>query len=162
MESPDDFKKLKPTASPGVRIVTRPATANDPVAVLGDGKLAASYGPVFSNGVTGFYQLDLGSAQELTAIRTWSFNRGNKRAAQSFTLYGSAAESDPGWDPSRYTPIGSIETRGMTPPRFLATALNAPSGASLGKYRWILWAPSPLNAIGENTAFQEFAVETSR
>lgn len=160
VENADAFKKLIPAAGPGLKILTRPGTANDPVATLSDGKLGTGYGPVFPNGVTGFYQLDLGSAQEITAIRTWSFNQGNKRVAQSFTLYGSAAESDPGWEPARYTPIGSIETRGTASSRFLATALRAPADASLGKYRWILWAPSPLNSIGENTAFQEFAVET--
>lgn len=161
-ERPDAFQKLRPAASPNVKILTRPATANDPVATLSDGKLAEGYGPVFSNGVTGFYQLDLGAVQELTAIRTWSFNQGGKRVAQSFTLYGSAAGTNPGWKLEDYTPLGSVETRGMASPRFLATALSAPAGGTLGRYRWILWAPSPLNPIGENTAFQEFSVDTKR
>ncbi|WP_052572733.1 right-handed parallel beta-helix repeat-containing protein [Haloferula sp. BvORR071] len=157
--NPGGFKTLRPPAASNAKVLTLPATANEPVSNLTDGKLAANYGPVFRNGVTGLYKLDLGSLANLSAVNTWSFNQGGNRAPQCFTLYGSAAESDPGWNPESFTAIGSIDTRSAPSPPFLTTSLRAPNGESLGKFRWILWAPLPLNPTGENTAFQEFAVE---
>ena len=42
-------------------ITAFPQTANEPLAVLRDGKLAENYGSVFKNGVVdGIYEIDLG------------------------------------------------------------------------------------------------------
>ena len=45
---------------------------------------------------------------------------------------------------------------------YVAASLAAATGESLGTYRWIVWAVSPVSANKENTAYQEFAVELSR
>lgn len=163
-----DFKliPLAPPARvlPGQCQAGAPGTMNDPVAVLTDGRLAKSYGPVFANGVhQGAYRLDLGAVKNLLQINTFSFNQNHNRGRQSFVLYASAAESDPGWtveDPRRFTPLCDLDT-GPTPDTdFLATSLRRPNGQPLGAYRWLIWAVSPVapTAGGENTAFQEFQV----
>ncbi len=160
-----DFKRLTPPAASNARVSTRGATNNDPVGILVDGKLAEGYGPVFGNGVgDGAYKMDLGSVREISAITSWSFNQNGNRGNQKLTLYGSRSETNPGWnlsDAARFTPIGSVDTSraSFKDPAFIAASLRAPAGASLGSFRWIVWAVSPVTPIGENTAFQELSVE---
>jgi hypothetical protein len=40
--------------------------------------------------------------------------------------------------------------------------LLAPSGKSLGTFRWIAWQTSPVTPQAENTAWQELSVEFVR
>jgi len=139
-------------------IKSTPDTKNEPLATLQDGKLAANYGPVFGNGTpVGLFKIDLGKAQELLEINTWSYSEG-LRGPQHFVLYGSAADADPGWnvgDPKGFTPIAEVNTRDVPAGKFNATSVRHSKGASLGSFRWLIWATYPLNAIGEHTAFQE-------
>lgn len=157
------FAKLKLGSPIAAKVTARSRTSNDRLATLLDGKLARSYGPVFPNGIPdGAYKLDLGSARTVTALTSWSHNEGGSRARQIVTLYGSASASDPGWkldDTSRFTPLGTIDT-GAPSATFQAASLRARPGQSLGAFRWLVWSTTPLNATGENTAFQELSVET--
>jgi membrane-associated protease RseP (regulator of RpoE activity) len=141
-----------------------PGTANEPVVVLTDGKLARNYGPVFGNGVTnGLYKLDLGAARSITQVNSFSFNQGGHRGRQRFVLYGSPAAADPGWnvqDARVFTPIFDLDTGKDAPADFVATSIRQSAGQALGSFRWLVWAVSPVTptAGGENTAFQEFQV----
>lgn len=158
------FSKLVPSASPWAKMTSNRQTSNDPLTTLVDGKLAGGYGPVFPNGVgDGAYKLDLGTPKPVVAITSWSFNQETRRGRQIVTLYGSNAATDPGWnteDGSRFTPLGTIDTTGVTNNNFLAASLRARPGKSLGSFRWIVWRVSPVTQSGENTAFQELGVET--
>jgi len=130
------------------------------LASLSDGELVDGIGSVFKNGVgNGAYKMDLGSAEPVSAITSWSHNFKNRRGAQRLTLYGSAAATDPGWDLSKLTPLGTIDTTGKGKSNFTAASLRAADGKSLGKFRWIVWSVAPISGNGENTAFQELAVE---
>lgn len=155
-KDPGAFTSLKVSPPTKVAITTHPGTNNEPVSTLTDGRLADNYGPVFSNGVNGgIYKLDLGTSKNVTVVRTWSGFR--NRTTQRITVYGSNHPADPGWnvsDGSRFTPIGSIDTRGFAPAPFTASSLEG----RLGRFRWILWQTATLNGIGENTAFQELGV----
>jgi len=160
--SANDFKKLPPAAASDVRITANQETSNDPLTSLSDGKLEAKFGPVFANGIrNGAYKTDLGAVRSVSAITSWSFNRKGIRGAQKFVLYGSGAATDPGWDLTRFTPLGMIDTTGEVGAAFTATSLRASAGQSLGQFRWIVWAVSPVTETrgGENTAFQELCVE---
>ena len=55
----------------------------------------------------------------------------------------------------------SIDTTGEAKANFTAASLRAAAEQSLGQFRWIVWAVSPVtrNGGGENTAFQELTVE---
>ena len=109
--------------------------------------------------------MDLGSAKPVSSISSWSFNQNDNRGRQLVTIYGSNAETDPGWnvkDAKKFTPLGSIDTASLTAAPFTAASLRAPSGQSLGTCRWIAWETSPVNPTAENTAWQEFHVETAR
>lgn len=64
-------------------------------------------------------------------------------------------------DATKFTPIGSIDTASLPASPFTAASLRAAAGESLGTFRWIAWQTSPVTAIGENTAWQEFHVETA-
>lgn len=140
-------------------VTTRPATSNKPVAVLCDGQLAADYGPVFGNGVVGgVYKVDLGAAVTAASVTTWSFNQNGNRGTQRFALFGSNAETDPGWDIGTLTPIAEVDTTGQPVGRFTGTSIRRTAGQPLGTFRWLVWVVQPVTAIGENTAFQEFAV----
>ena len=158
--SADGFKKLPlPDASAGT-VTANPTTRNDPLGSLCDGKLAAGIGPVFGNGVrNGVYKMDLGTAQSVSAITSYSFNYKGIRGAQNLVVYGSDAATDPGWDLSDFTPLGTIDT-GEATANYTAASLRAAAGQSLGKFRWIVWAVSPVteNGGGENTAFAELNV----
>ncbi len=145
---------------PIVRIATRPATLNEPIASLYDGKLATNYGPIFGNSVTqGIYKVDLGRTASLSQVNTWSFHQADRRGSQQFLLLGSNSPSDPGWnaaDPKLFTPIAEVTAAADA--RFLATSVRRTGGRSLGTFRWLIWVAIPLNQTGENTAFQEFQV----
>jgi hypothetical protein len=160
------FNRLKPPRTPAGQVSATPATHNDPLATLVDGSLAQGYGPVFSNQTRGgAYKLDLGSAQAVTAITSWSFDQEGRRGHQRLNLFGSTAAADPGWDTAdttRFTPLGSIDAAMPPAARFLAASLRARPGQSLGTFRWIVWSTQPLNATGEHTAFQELNVETAK
>ncbi|WP_244648074.1 MULTISPECIES: sulfatase-like hydrolase/transferase [unclassified Lentimonas] len=164
--SSSGFKQLTvpPTAHYGQsglgrKVTTNHATSNDPLRVLIDGKLDEDFGPIFGNGVNdGAYKMDLGSVRPVTAITSWSHNQVGRRGAQKLTIYGSAATTNPGWDLSAYTELAKVDT-GAPDAAFTAASLRDSDGASLGHFRWIVWAVSP-SAAGENTAYQEFSVAT--
>ncbi|MFK8114067.1 MAG: signaling protein, partial [Rubripirellula sp.] len=154
--------KIPVPASSAWNVVANQKTNNDPLTSLTDGKLATGYGPVFGNGVNnGAYKMDLGAVTPLAAISNWSHSRNGQRGAQNVTLYGSEALSDPGWNLSKYTPLGTIDTTAQQLNAYNAVSLRASAGKSLGSFRWIVWAVSPVSskAGGENTAFQELHVE---
>ena len=104
--------------------------------------------------------MDLGSSQAISAISSWSYNQGS-RVTQKLTVYASNSVSDPGWNLNKLTLLGSIDTSGVKAANYMAASLRAAAGSSLGKYRWILWSVAPVSNAGggENTAFQELAVE---
>jgi len=147
---------------PFKRTDARPETRNEPVAVLGDGRLAANYGPVFGNEVSsGCYKVDLGGVKPLAAVNTFSYNQGGNRGRQHFILYGSTAASDPGWNvanPSAFVPIAEVDTPADASPVYVATRVAGNHRQPLGRYRWLVWRVYPVTSIGENTAFQEFQV----
>ena len=104
--------------------------------------------------------MDLGTVKPVSAVTSWSYRMGQARAAQKLTVYGSSSESDPGWDLGKFTPLGTIDT-GAVKDAFAAASLRSIEGKSLGNFRWIVWSVSPVTDLGggENTAFQELAVE---
>lgn len=159
------FSKLPvPTAS-GRVITANLKTNNDPLKSLTDGRLVEGLGPVFANGVKGgAYKMDLGSVQSVAAISSWSFNMKGARGPQKITLYGSSSATDPGWDLSKWTALCTIDTTSTQKAKFTAASLRASAGQSLGEFRWIVWAVSPVTSKGggENTAFQELAVELGK
>ncbi len=156
------FTKLIPAAMKDVTVTASQKVDNDPLGVLTDGILNAGYGPVFGNGIhLGIYKMDLGTAKPVSSISSWSFNQNDNRGRQFVTLYGSNAETDPGWnvkDAKKFTPLGSIDTASLPAAKFTAASLRAPSGSALGTYRWIAWETAPASAAAENTAWQEFSV----
>lgn len=153
------FKQLPVPSRSGLIFTSNLVTSNQALSVLSDGALAADYGPVFSNGVrNGAYKVDLGRNKPITAVTSWSYNQGGTRGAQKVTVYGSSAAVDPGWDLAKFTALGTIDT-GKTRSGFIAASLQGFDDKSLGSFRWIVWAVSPVSTA-ENTAFQEFAVET--
>ncbi len=166
VETADDVSglKLPPPSAPSGKFTAKLKTTNDPVSALGDGKLAKGYGPVFGNGTThGAYKLDLGASKGVGAVTSWTYNQNQCRAQQRVTIYGSNAANDPGWntaDASRFTALGGIDTSSIHPSAFLAASLRARPGQILGRFRWIVWEVAPISLQGENSAFQELAVET--
>ena len=155
-----DFKHLPlPTQNSGA-VTANHNTNNDPLESLLDGKLGKGFGPVFSNGIhAGAYRIDLGEAKLVAGITSWSYNQGG-RGPQRVTLYGGDAVN-PGWNSDDFKPLGTIDTTATPSAEFTAASLQAARGKSLGTFRWILWKVSPVTptAGGENTAFQELAVE---
>ncbi len=158
------FAKLT-LAAPSVGVLTAaPKPGNHPLETLLDGKLDKGYGPVFANGVTnGAYKMDLGRVQSIAAINSWSYRQG-KRGTQKIVLYGSNSDADPGWDPGKWTGLGSIDTTHAAGGNYVAASLRGVDGKALGEYRWILWRVSPVTSAagGENTAFQELGVELAK
>ena len=162
---PGSFVKLTPPSPGPVILTTNLPTKNDALSILTDGILSNGYGPVFDNRVSGgAYKMDLAAVREVTSITSWSFNQDGRRGRQIVTLFGSASDTDPGWetgDASKFTPLGTIDTSESGNQDFLAASLRSRTGSMLGKFRWIVWQVSPLNSAGENTAFQELAVGTT-
>ncbi len=160
------FKDLSPAPAdrtvPIRAIATQPETHNEPLPTLYDGKLASDYGPVFGNGAyAGLYKADLGGARAVSEIGTWSFNQNGNRGPQSFALYGSQSEDDPGWnvgDRKAFTPIAEVDTAAAGAGKFHASSVRHSRGESLGSFRWLVWAAHPLNPAGEHSAYQEFQV----
>jgi membrane-associated protease RseP (regulator of RpoE activity) len=145
-------------------LTSQPATNNEPLTTLFDGKLANNYGPVFSNGVEGgLYKVDLGRSLEIKSINTWSFQQNGNRGPQHFRLYGSKSESDPGWnlaDPELFVPIAEVDSTSLVTAAkpFQATSVRSSSNQPLGTYRWLIWQAESITPIGENSAFQEMQV----
>jgi hypothetical protein len=161
--SASGFKTLPLPPKSSGPIKANPKTNNDPVSSLVDGRLGEGYGPIFGNGVqSGAYKMDLSQSKNVQAITAWSFDYGKIRGAMTVSLFGSDSEKDPGWDVKGpgFIPLGSIDTSGMKAGAFNAASLRAAEGQSLGQFRWIVWRVSPVTSRGENTAFQELAVET--
>jgi hypothetical protein len=161
----DALSQLVLPKSPSGTVTTNRSTKNDPVSVLTDGQLDDGYGPVFGNGITaGLYRMDLGVSKSVSAITSWSTNKGDRRGPQKLALFGSNATEDPGWrldNESTFTPIGNIDTTSSKPSKFNAASLRSRPGKSLGTFRWIYWQVHPVTELNENTAFQELHVETS-
>ncbi|HEY2786620.1 MAG TPA: PDZ domain-containing protein [Fimbriiglobus sp.] len=144
-------------------ITTKPATVNDPVATLTDGRLAESYGPVFANGtVGGAYKADLGQLIDIAEVKTWSYDLNKGRGTQRFVLFGSNVVQDPGWDSGKYTPIIEVDTTGVPIEKFSGTKIRAAGDKSIGAFRWLIWVVQPVTPRGENTAFQEFQIQGKR
>ena len=129
--------------------------------LLTDGKIDCNRGPTFANGIdTGKYRFDLGAAKGLAQVNTYA--SGNTHARQSFTLYGSNATSDPGWniaDSSAFTPIITVDSRGERT-EYEATSIRRSAAKPLGTFRWLVWAVTPtMGEIGgQNTTFEEIQV----
>ena len=159
------FKTIVPPSKPSGKIVANQKTNNDPISSLTDGKLAEGFGPIFANGITdGAYKLDLGKPANIAAINAWSYAEGGKRGGQQIAIYASSLPKDPGWevgDQSKFTPLGTISTKGQKLKDFTALSLRSKNKTPLGKFRWIVWQVSPVTKSDENTAFQELAVELS-
>ena len=166
-DTADGFQKLAPPVASGLDVSTSQETRNEPVAALTDGKLAKNFGTVFGNGIhNGAYKIDVGAVKPIAAITSWSTQTGS-RGIQKLTLYGSNSATDPGWnvaDRSRFQPLGSIDTSSLPAKTFNAASLRASQGQSLGQYRWIVWAVSPVTSTGggENSAMQELTVELAK
>ncbi|WPJ97286.1 GH116 family glycosyl hydrolase [Coraliomargarita algicola] len=161
VNSPSGFSHLPLPTTPVGRVTANQKVVDNSLETLVDGALAEGFGPVFNNGVKdGAYKMDLGRVQPVAAITSWSYNEGRVRGAQKLSLYGSNATSDPGWDLSKFTALGTIDTGGAST-QYSAASLRAPLQQSLGSYRWIVWAPALISnrGGGENTAFQELSVE---
>lgn len=158
----DGFRRLPPPESTMGVVTARPQTQNDRIESLTDGELDDGYGPIFANGVwNGVYKMDLGRSRSISAITSWSFYQNPFRGIQKLTLYGSNTPIDPGWDLSGFTALGSVDSSAVPGTGYTAGSLRAVPGRVLGEFRWIVWAVSPVSSAGggENTAFQELAVE---
>lgn len=144
-------------------VATNVPTNNAPVTTLLDGQLNDGYGSVFSNGNrSGVYRIDLGSAQPISAITSWSTNKSGIRGPQHVTIYASDAAADPGWDltdRAKFTPLATVDTTSQGAKRYAAVSLKAADQQKLGAYRWIYWHVRPITAREENTSFQELHVE---
>ena len=126
--SADGFKQLLLGAATSGQVTANQKTNNDPLKSLSDGVLAETIGPVFANGVgDGAYKLDLGAVKPVKAITSWSCNFKGVRGAQKLTLYGSDAESDPGWNLGAYKQLGTIHA-GASKSKFIAASLQASDG----------------------------------
>ena len=158
--TPADFTKLTVPNASRRKVTANRDTVNDPLRILTDGKLDRGYGPVFPNAVfNGAYRMDLGGVKPVMAVTSWSFRQGSARVAQKLTIYGSSSQTDPGWDFSKFTALGTIHT-GAGKDAYLAASFRAVNSNTLGNFRWIVWSVSPVSELGggENTAFQELAV----
>ena len=131
------------------------------VDLLVDGKIACNVGPTFANGVdTGKYRFDLGEVKSIARVNTYA--SGNTHARQSFTLYGSSATTDPGWnvaDTKAFTPLITVDSRGERT-EYEATSIRRSADQPLGRFRWLVWAAAPtMGEIGgQNTTFEEMQV----
>ncbi|MCX6972447.1 MAG: right-handed parallel beta-helix repeat-containing protein [Verrucomicrobia bacterium] len=155
-----------PTVNDDAIVTSNPPVDNEPLEILTDGVLTAGYGPVFVNGVQlGIYKMDLRKSIPVSAVNSCSYNQNGNRVRQFVTIYGSNSENDPGWnvsDAKMFTPLGSIDTASLPASTFAAASLRAAAGHSLGTFRWIVWQTFPVTSEGENTAWQEFSIESTR
>ena len=162
---PEEFRSLVVPAPSKTEVTSEPDTSNHPPKILTDGGIAPHYGAVFPNGVqAGRFKMDLGAVKPVTAVSSWAYRQNKDRVRQMLTIYGSASPTDPGWevsDASRFTPLGSIDTSSLADFPFTAASLRAPTGQSLGSFRWIVWQTAPISDSLENTSWQELGVETS-
>ena len=121
---------------------------------------------MFANGIkNGAYRMDLGKKQPVSAVTSWSFKQSASRGNQLVTIYGSANDTDPGWDFSdkkTFTNLGTISTDGQKIDQYTALSLRSKPETNLGSFRWIAWHVSPVTKLDENTAFQELAVEIGK
>jgi len=149
-----------PSIDTSKKVVANINLANSGADTLTDGKLADDFGAVFSNGVTeGMFRMDLGKVSNVQSITSWAFKKGSSRGDQKITIFASAADK-PGWDLTKYEELGLIDTSNQDNLNFSQATLKSSNSKSLGQYRWILWKAYPISPVGENTSFQEFAVET--
>ncbi|MGJ8653793.1 MAG: right-handed parallel beta-helix repeat-containing protein [Opitutaceae bacterium] len=159
-----EFEDLPlPAKAPGT-LTANLKTSNDPLTTLTDGRVAKSFGAIFGNTIyNGMYKMDLGAVKPVQAVTSWAHNMTGTRGKQKLTIYGSDASNDPGWNLEKYTALGSIDTTAHSMKDYSAASLRARSGKSLGDFRWIVWAVSPVSAAGggENTAMQELHVEVA-
>ena len=162
-----DFKRvpLAPAAAvlPAKALTIPPGSSNDPLGMLTDGQLTRDAGHAFGDGfTTGTYKIDLGSVQTIGQINTFSGGNNQVRARQNFVLYGSAAATDPGWnvqDASQFTPIIDLAARETDEFDCAATSIRQSSGKPLGRYRWLVWAVTPVTYDGgSNTSIAELQV----
>jgi len=162
-DTAEGFAQLSLPPTSFSKVTANRSTANQPLAVLVDGRLTRDYGPVFRNGIrNGAYKMDLGETRRVIAITSWSFNQNGRRGVQKVTLYGSRSTTDPGWDltdRTRFTPLGTVDTSNAAIGAFNAASLRAREGQAFGEFRWILWSVTPINNLNENTSFQELAVK---
>lgn len=164
-KDPSGLVKLPVSAARKVHVTASQKTNNESLSSLTDGRLGKGFGPVFGNGIrNGAYKLDLGRELPVSAVTSWSYDMGQVRGTQKLTIYGSRSASDPGWDLNAFTQLGVIDTGDSERAAYTAASLRAASGKSLGSFRWIVWSVSPVTATagGENTAFQELAVDVLR
>ncbi|MEI7902946.1 MAG: family 43 glycosylhydrolase, partial [bacterium] len=131
------------------------------VDLLVDGKVDRACGPTFADGVdTGKVRFDLGENKSIAQVNTYA--SGATRARQSFTLYGSSAASDPGWnvaDTALFTPVITMDSRGNWT-QYEATSIRRSEGKPLGSFRWLIWAATPTMGVigGQNMTFEEMQV----
>jgi membrane-associated protease RseP (regulator of RpoE activity) len=131
------------------------------VDLLVDGKIDCNRGPTFASGVdTGKYRFDLGEVKRIAQVNTYA--SGNTHARQSFTLYGSNAALDPGWnlaDTKVFTPVITVDSRGERT-EYEATSIRRSTDQPLGNFRWLIWAAAPtMGEIGgQNTTIEEIQV----
>lgn len=155
----------KPRSSESIQanVTSNQRTKNDPLSSLVDGTIEARYGPIFQNKSRNcIYKLELPKSRSISTITSWSFNMSDTRGAQIATIYGSNSDKDPGWDVadrSKFTPIASINTTRFNKEPFCSATLQARAGQKIGNYKWLVWKLSPINALGEYTAFQEIIVK---
>ena len=161
-ESTDaEFKNLRVLPDDKVlkfkSITTNPKTANEPLSVLSDGKLADNYGPIFRNGVVGgTYSIDLGKDVTISEISTWSFNQGGNRSRQRMALFGISEKNK---KERKRVPIAMVDTTSGLVGKFIASKVKATNGKRLGSFRWIEWTAEPVANPQANTAFQEFQIK---
>lgn len=145
-------------------LLAYPETFVDPLETLSDCRLNKALGPVIGNDVfTGAYKMDLGAVKPVFSVSSWSSGK-HWRGRQSVMVYGSDSKEDPGWDLEGLTPLGCWDTGGGEESVFVAASLRSVSGETLGDYRWIVWAVSPIQFPERalNTSFQELSVECAQ
>ena len=170
-ESPE-FKMIPLASAGGIlaakQVTVPPGTTSEPFDCITDGKPVGDpkWGHMFDDGCTnGAYKLDLGSVQGIAQVNTFSGCWDESRAGQNFVLYGSAAESDPGWnvqDAKVFTPIVDLVARD-TVGNYAATSIRQSGGKPLGRYRWLVWAMTPVrHDSGSNTSIEQLQVIPAR
>lgn len=106
----------------------------------------------------GRFYVDLGGAKQLVKVNTYSWHR-DDRAPQYFSLWGSGEKimPDPGIDRDhreRWTLLGVVDTRKLGDGGVHGSSIVG-KGATLGRYRHLLWA---VEDMGLGTFFTEVDV----